>query len=513
MKDLWTAAALAALALGACRVDPIGRIESLEAEPLAASPLQTWYAPAADNQPSEAPQLELDVTRHLGVLAGPYLMGRRPGTEGGRQTVSYLVSALTDAGLQPAAKNGGWLQPVTMRVWSSAGRAALRTPTGDAPIDTGLALARTAALGKFQTSAPLVVAGHGITAPEWDLDDYHRVPARGGAVLVRAGVPSGRDPAATYATEAYKFNRAAQAGATAALLLTGISQRDPAWEETVQRFSIPWVSLGGVERPQEVALDVVGLASAEVEAQLLASLEDRKEPPRPTLVIEVDTFERTIDDTNVVARIAGAKAPEQSVVVVAHWDAGGHGAPLAAGGGNENNGTGVAVALAIASRAAAWAESGRPPHRSLVFLFTAAGSFGAFGAENHVLRGIPDPRNVAAVVVLDGFDVHSTDARLIAVGAERTALDAALNGSLGARLHREPAGSPGDPPERAVFDAAGLMTIAFTRRNAAEPLEDRPFDAAADLAPLTSAASGLLELVWQLADAPTMPTRVEAGGG
>lgn len=505
------AAALAALTLCACRIDPIGRLTADDAEPRGEPLSRSWSIPDVEPAPTETARLAVELARYLGVLAGPYLMGRRPGTEGARQTVAYLVSAQTGAGLQPAAKNGGWLQPVALRVSSSAGRAALRTRTGDIPLDAGLALARAGAVGKYQTIAPLVDAGHGITAPEWSLDDYQNVPARGAAVLVRAGVPAGRDAASDYGGQTYKFDRAARAGAAAALLLTGISQKEPAWEEAVHQFSVPWVALDGVERPKGVALDISGLVSAEAEAQLLAGLEraGRVDASRPELLLEVDTYERTLEDPNVIARIAGAEAPEQSVVVVAHWDAGGHGAALPAGGGNEENGTGVALALAIAARAAEWSATGRPPLRSIVFVFTAAGSLGPFGAESHVLRGIPDPRNVAAVIVLDGFDLHSPDAHLVVVGAERTSLEPALAAAFGPRLQREPAGSIYDGTERAVFDAAGLVTLAFTRRDPAEPLQDRPFDAATDLLPLASAAHGVLEVVWQIANGPALPARIE----
>ncbi|MBK8716685.1 MAG: M28 family peptidase [Deltaproteobacteria bacterium] len=211
-----------------------------------------------------------------------------------------------------------------------------------------------------------------------------------------------------------------------------------------------------------------------------------------------------------MGRVAGAQRPEQSVVVVAHWDAGGHAAAAGAGAGAEDNAAGVAIALAMADRAVQWTLAGRRPLRSIVFVLTADGSLGPYGVERYLAGGVADRKNVAAVIVLSGFDLHDSSAHLVAIGAERSSLDVTLTNAFDGGIARELAGTRFDNPEREALDAAGLVTLALTRRSEAGALIDGPFAASTNLKALASTTDSIFDLVWQLADEPGIPVRVEA---
>jgi aminopeptidase len=324
-------------------------------------------------------------------------------------------------------------------------------------------------------------------------------------VLVRAGAPESPE-GSVYGTAAYKYERALRAGATACLLLTGASESDPAWGAAVARFTARQVQGIGPDDPVPAAVNVFGIVSLEAEGRLRSAL---AAGASPKVTFDVETDVTFIEDPNVIGRVTGAVNPEQSVVVLANWDAGGHSDPVPEGGGAEQNATGVAVALTLASELGRWHRERRRPRRSIVFVFTAGGSLGTVGAMEYMREGIPMKSNVAAVVVLDGFVLQDRNARLHAVGSERTSLEPLLQASFGSRLVREPAGSALDPPERREFDRAGLVTVAFTRRGENTDPSDAPFSSTAELYDLAVDTRRLLDFVWSLADDSAAPVRVE----
>lgn len=493
-----------ALALGlvlGCRLDAVGDLDF--DEPEVSNLRAVEVVPFAERSTPELIRIESMLRRHLGVLAGPHFDGRRPGSEDARRVVNFIVSELTDSGVQPAAPNGGWLQAVPLQVVSSSGEMRLRTPTELTTVE-GVRLARTADSGAFEVALPLIDANYGITAPEWGVDDYGGREVTGRAVLARIGVPIGRTEDSTYAGLDYKFERAQRAGARAALVSIE-GQRSVSFDALARRFAQPRVFAGARGEPIPTSIDVFGILDAAAAEQLREAAAD----PATLVELDVDTEISQWDDANVIGRVAGAERPEQSVVVVAHWDAGGHAPPAGAGAGAEDNAAGVAIALAMADRAVQWTLAGRRPLRSIVFVLTADGSLGPYGVERYLAGGVTDRKNVAAVIVLSGFDLHDNAARLVAVGAERSSLDVTLTNAFDGAIGRELAGTRFDNAERESLDAAGLVTLALTRRSETGALVDGPFAASTSLKGLATVTDSIFDLVWQLADEPGIPVRVE----
>lgn len=494
---------LAALGLAwGCRVDTVGELEF--DEPAITQLRAVELVPFAERSTPELIRIESMLRRHLGVLAGPHFDGRRPGSDDARQVVNFIVSELTDSGVQPAAPNGGWLQSVPLQVVSSSGELRLRTATELTAVE-GVRLARTVDSGPFEVALPLVDVDYGVTAPEWGVDDYAGREITGRAVLARIGVPIGRTEDSSYAGMDYKFERAQRAGARAALVSIE-GQRGVSFDALARRFAEPRVFAGARGEPLPTSIDVFGILDAAAAEQL----REASTVAGTMVELDVDTEITQWDDANVIGRVAGAQRPEQSVVVVAHWDAGGHAAAAGAGAGAEDNAAGVAIALAMADRAVQWTLAGRRPLRSIVFVLTADGSLGPYGVERYLAGGVADRKNVAAVIVLSGFDLHDSSAHLVAIGAERSSLDVTLTNAFDGGIARELAGTRFDNPEREALDAAGLVTLALTRRSEAGALIDGPFAASTNLKALASTTDSIFDLVWQLADEPGIPVRVEA---
>jgi len=501
------------LALAACRVDTI---ESLTSEEPPMAPPRvgfTLLADAEEHRP-EIERIEGELRRHLSVLGGPYVEGRRPGTHGARQAVSYLLSELTSMRVLPAAPAGGWVQPVPLRVVESKG--SLRLPEAQAHLP-GVRLAYAGSDGLHGTNARSVEAGMGITAPEWGRDDYAGLAVHERIVFISAGVPSERDPTSTYASIDYKVERARRAGASAAIIMTGLPQSEPAWAKAVNEFTLPYVQ---PLEPSEAIPPAIPYGIASLEAQgLLADLlpaapvDGEPVAADAALSLSVETTSTFTSDPNVIGRFIGEQSPEQSVIISAHWDSGGHRPPAAEGAGAEDNAAGVAMALAVADRIAQWVEMGRRPRRSIVFVFTAAGSLDDLGTREFIEDGIMINDNVAAAIILNGFELNASDARLVSIGAERSSLTNTLDQIFADRLASKPAGDEHDTQARADFEDAGIVAVTVTRRSETARISDKAFDPASDLRGMAEATDAIFELVWTLADAPDVPVRIEAPEG
>ncbi|MBC8072898.1 MAG: hypothetical protein IAG13_31540, partial [Deltaproteobacteria bacterium] len=194
--------------------------------PTAAAPTPTpVVTPPAIDPPSLA-SIRADVT----ALSSDEMDGRRPGTEGGKRAVAYIIDRMRRIGLQPGAPGGGWTQVVPMRaVATDADRARLELTHGGARSilrfgDDWVGSTYRAA-GTHRYDAELVFVGYGITAPEHDWDDYEGVDMAGKIALVLVGDPPLADarfagPALTYYGRwSYKLERALAAGALGCLIV------------------------------------------------------------------------------------------------------------------------------------------------------------------------------------------------------------------------------------------------------------------------------------------------------
>ncbi|MET0377042.1 MAG: peptidase M20, partial [Rhizorhabdus sp.] len=98
--------------------------------------LLAFAASAAVAQPAtiSPERLSSDVR----TLASPAFEGRAPGTAGETKTIDWLIAQLKAIGLQPAAKDGGWTQPVPLvRTQIGAGTMAVATGGAAVPLVQG----------------------------------------------------------------------------------------------------------------------------------------------------------------------------------------------------------------------------------------------------------------------------------------------------------------------------------------------------------------------------------------
>ncbi len=177
------------------------------------------------------------IRAHVKYLAGDLLQGRGVGTRGGDLAAEYLATQFALLGAKPAGDNGTYYQGLTL---------VGAEPQATTGLSTTLSTTSTTGSGKtidfrwldefvgvtyqqkpdVEFDADAVFVGHGITAPEYQWDDYKDADVRGKVVVLFTGEPPSEDPkffsgpALTYYGRwTYKYEQATRQGAIGAIMV------------------------------------------------------------------------------------------------------------------------------------------------------------------------------------------------------------------------------------------------------------------------------------------------------
>ena len=445
---------------------------------LLAAPLALAQAPAAKSESSSLSRRPQPATvrvnagrlrAHVKFLSSDLLEGRGTGQRGGDIAADYIATQFALEGLKPVGDNGTYMQVVPM-----VGITTLpaTTVTLLPAVGTGQPLRLgpdVIAMDESQRSlsevdAPLVFVGYGITAPEFNWDDYKGVDVRGKVLLMLVNEPPSDDPkffagkALTYYGRwTYKYEEAARRGAIGAILVHKTEMASYGWNvvqtswggeraylanDGLPKLSLAaWISYATVDR-------IAATTGASVE-KLIAQAADRNFRP-VTLPFRVQARVvsqiRPFRSANVLAMLPGSdpKLHERAVVYTAHFDhLGIH--PDEPGDniyhGAVDNATGCAILLEIAR---VFAASPLRPQRSILFAAVTGEEQGLLGSE-YLGRHLPLP---AAQVDLDlNFDAFAPigiPETIEVSGAERTTFYADVK-AVARQFHftLEPDANPG----------------------------------------------------------------------
>src|SRR5207248_6238887 len=142
----------------------------------------------------------------------------------------YLAAEYKKAGLKPLGERGRYFQPVPLVCVATDPTSTVRAVKGETTLEfragedfSGTSHTQTE-LEEFDAEA--IFVGHGITAPEFDWDDYQGIDVRGKVVVLFTNEPLSKDPkffggtALTYYGRwTFKFEEAARRGAKACFII------------------------------------------------------------------------------------------------------------------------------------------------------------------------------------------------------------------------------------------------------------------------------------------------------
>jgi hypothetical protein len=356
--------------------------------------------------------------RHVKFLASEKLRGRGTGTKGLEQAADYLGAEFKRAGLQPV--NGSYFQrfPVTTHAHlGKNNRVTLRAGEARTTLafDKEFVPLNFAAAG--DVTGEVVFAGYGITAPEYNYDDFAGLDVKGKVVVMFRREPQETDDKSPFGGRVYtrhaqfdsKAINAKLHGAKAAIVLTDVLSSGSG---ELERFAanagpanagIPFAMMK--LEAAEAFFGKAGKSLREIHKAIDEDLKPRSFALDASYHIDVKTdIERDVKLVrNVVGYLPGET--DEYVVIGAHYDHLGLGeqfsmAPNLAGQphlGADDNASGTAGVLELAR----WFAAGPKPKRGVLFLCFAGEELGLLGSAYFVNNALLPIEKAAAMINMD----------------------------------------------------------------------------------------------------------------
>jgi Zn-dependent M28 family amino/carboxypeptidase len=385
------------------------------------------------------------IRAHVKFLSSDLLEGRGTGQRGGDIAAEYLATQFSLYGLKPAGENGTYMQRVPMIGVSTEPSSSLTLQLNGKAISLRL-LDDIVAMDESQSAtsdfdAPLVFVGYGISAPEYQWDDYKDVDVKGKILLMLVNEPPSNDEkffkgkALTYYGRwTYKYEEAARRGAIGAVLIHQTEMASYGWDVVRNSWGAERAYIRTESAPKlklaswiqlNVAQQIAGSVKKSVDDWIKqAQSRDFKPIPLPVSIkAHMISKIRPFESNNVLAILTGSdpNIGGEAVMFTSHYDHLGF-RPGVAGdniyNGAVDNATGVAMLLEMAR-----ALSLQPaPRRSLIFAAVTGEEQGLLGSQ-YLGQHPPIPAGkLAASFNIDGIRPDGIPEHIQVSGAERTTL-------------------------------------------------------------------------------------------
>ena len=403
-------------------------------------------AKAADPQD----QINEQVIRgHIRFLADDLLEGRGPGSRGDSLARLYLQTQFQIHGLQPLLPSGSWVQPVPLVGVKTNSPATVNIEHAGETLelqnyDDIITTVGHPAEAVAIEDAEIVFVGYGITAPEYQWDDFKGADLKGKILLMMNNDPAD-DPELFegrrrlyYGRWDYKYASAAAQGAAGAIIIHTTPSAGYPFQVVQTSWSGEEFELRDADGPrmemrswvsEDAARKITQLAGKDLD-QLRAAAEKRDFRPIPldtTLSLKLTAEVRRQDTANVLGVLPGSdpELKDQYVVVMAHHDHLGMSSQRDASGDNIYNGaidnaSGTAGMLAILQ---AFATLPQRPARSVIFAAVGAEEQGLLGSKYFAQHPPVPPGSLAAVVNIDGLSILGRSHDVNVIGFGKSSLD------------------------------------------------------------------------------------------
>lgn len=400
-----------------------------------------------------------DLALYVSKLGSDEFMGRAPFTEGEDITLNYLQEQLKNIGFSPAFGDS-YLQEVPMvSVQTKITEPVLiQTPNNKFKLSwpDELAISSARINDKISiTESPLVFAGFGITAPEYEWDDFENIDIKGKTVVVLVNDPGlyagdetlfkGREMT-YYGRWKYKYEEAARRGASGILIVhetegAGYTYGIPRNSSLTPNLFMDkgnknldrcmfngWIEAGAADKLfsdlgyniEELRIEACRKGFKSLDMQSTISLE------------LTNQFEFN-SSYNVAGVLEGKDTPDEVIVYSGHWDHFGVG-EIQDGdsiyNGAVDNGTTMAMMFEVGE---AFASLEERPSRSVMLFFPTAEEQGLLGSNYYVDNpAFPIEKTVANInndlvlpigrmkdVMVTGFGQSELDDYLVVAAAKQ----------------------------------------------------------------------------------------------
>lgn len=404
-------------------------------------------------------------------LADDLLEGRFPGTKGFDLASKYIEAQFLSLSLNPGIGDTSFIQKVPLNnswVDESASSFTLIGKNGN---EEKLTYGKEFFLHPYFASshssvnAPIVFVGFGVSAPEFDYNDYKNVDVKGKIVVFLDGAPKTLPTSerAFYSSADAKYTEATKRGAIGLINLPAQSTWDAALSRSKNR-SYKWIKSEGTVANSYEAIKVMASFNSKYVDRLFANApstaqqvylhaEEGKSQSFPLNIsasLQVKTAKRNVESSNLVGVIEGSdpKLKDEYIVHVAHLDHLGTGTPVNGDSiynGAHDNASGVAILLEIAR---AYKSLKVKPKRSVIIAVVTGEEMGLQGSDYFINHFPYKKGKVVANITLDmPFFFHPV-LDIVPYGADHSSLGQQTQKAaqtLGLKI------SPDPFPEQVIF--------------------------------------------------------------
>ncbi len=386
-----------------------------------------------------ADSLAIRLQKHTAFLGADKLRGRATGSPGERLAAEYIIRNLKQFGVLPFAEDGSYLQHIPMHGASvkNSSKLCVLVP-GDTIhpcFSNDYLLYKSGAQTFIPKPVPLIFAGYGISAPEFDYDDYRNIDVEGRIAVFFEGEPysddndyfDGKNPT-IYSYAESKQRTALARGAIGSILISrnadytewAAKKRSFQFEDVTLAYSISG-HLGILMHPDAAkALFRKSYISLEQAYRMARENTLYSFALRTKLMFRGQFEERDFSAANIIGYLPGKES--EYLIISAHYDHLGVGVPVANDSiynGVMDNAMGVAAVLELARITAS--QKGKNKY-GVVFLFLTGEEKGLLGSAYYTDHPVVPLYKTLANLNIDGLASFDRFKEVVGVGAEFSTL-------------------------------------------------------------------------------------------
>lgn len=387
-----------------------------------------------------------NIIKHTYFLGSDRLEGRGTGTEGENSAAEYISHLMHEYGLIPIGERISYFQNIPMHGSVPLPTSRFILYDGDTQneltLDTDYQLYKSGAETFIPDPIPLVFAGYGIIAPEYDYNDYQSIDVQGKVVVFLSGEPYSEDPnffngkrPTEYSAPEIKQRIALSRGARGNIMIPVRGEKDwTNWEHWIKEFAFEHVTLAYTVSSHMSALLNPGIADLIFNDSefLFSDIINMHEKGiissfdlNTSVSFEGEFEERDFIARNIVASVPGTDSELQDtyLIVSAHYDHLGIGPAVkndSIYNGVLDNALGVASLIEIARL---FSDLDPAPLRTTVFMFLTGEEKGLLGSTYYTDHPIIPLHKTIANINIDGISAFDLFNDVIGIGSEYSTLE------------------------------------------------------------------------------------------
>ena len=351
-----------------------------------------------------------DLVKYVKALGSDEFLGRKPCTVGEDSTMAYLKRAFIRLGLKPGFGESFFQEVPLVEVSCEPSPQMLIDAEGKTIhlnyLDDFVVFSKRIQETTILSKVPLVFAGFGIVAPEYNRNDYKGIDVKGKVVVVLVNDPGYNSGDSTYfkgnvmtyyGRWTYKFEEAARQGARGVLIVHETPKAGYPWSVVVSGATTSKFYLqpedGYKDRceiegwiTRDAAFKLFASQNQNLDSLIAAARKPGFRPVEMNAGVSVSMksgFSNKLSH-NIMAVLPGTTRPDEVIIYSGHWDHFGVGTPLNGDSiynGAVDNGTTLAWMLEIAE---AYIKLETKPERSIAFFAPTAEEQGLLGSAWYV---------------------------------------------------------------------------------------------------------------------------------